>query len=455
MPRALDDVGVPEHDATELAARVRSRSLPARRLVEDTLQRIAAVDRQVNAFRVVTAESALMEADRIDVLSDVELTDLALAGVPLAVKDDTDVAGLSTMWGTAVDRGVCDRDAVVVERLRRAGAIIIGKTNVPELTLWPWTSSETWGTTRNPWDLDRTPGGSSGGSAAAVAAGMAAIALGSDGGGSIRYPAGLNGLIGLKPQRGRIPIGAEHGSAWNGLVTLGPITRSVRDAALFLDTVTDNGTQFREAIAGPPAPLHIAVAVNPPAGSNVTLGPAGRRQIDHIAHQLADLGHTMIEIDIDYPLAALWNSTVRLLRGASDDIRALPDTHRLEARTRANARIGRLFPARTLRRALDREDQIAITINCVMDDADIVLTPLCAAPAPRIDDCPRSGALRSLRHANTSAWLVPFNLTGQPAISVPTGTDIGLPTAIQLVARPNDEATLLRLAAQLEAALAR
>jgi amidase len=122
----------------------------------------------------------------------------------------------------------------------RSGAIIIGKTNVRELTLWPWTESTTWGTTRNPWNRNRTPGGSSGGSAAAVCTGMAAMALGSDGGGSIRYPAGLTGLVGLKPQRDRIPVGDEHGSGWHGLITLGPLTRSARDAALFLDVASNS-----------------------------------------------------------------------------------------------------------------------------------------------------------------------------------------------------------------------
>jgi amidase len=158
--------------------------------------------------------------------------------------------------------------------------------------------------------------------------------------------------------------------------------------------------------------------------------------------------------EVDYPLAALWNSTVRLLSGASDDIRSLPDTNRLEARTRSVARLGRVIPARTLRRALDRQQAIAATINRVFDDADIVLTPLCASRTPHLDDCPSNGALRSLRAANTSAWLVPWNLTGQPAISIPTGIIDALPTAIQLVARPNDETTLLALSAQLESAIA-
>ena len=167
-------------------------------------------------------EAARADAERIDALPDNELESLPLAGVPVAIKDDTDVAGQSTGWGSNVDRGLCRHDAEIVCRLRRAGAIIVGKTNVPELTLWPWTASDASGITRNPWEPSRTPGGSSGGSAVAVSTGMAAIGLGSDGGGSIRYPGGLTGLVGLKPQRDRLPVGDEHASGWHGLVVLGP-----------------------------------------------------------------------------------------------------------------------------------------------------------------------------------------------------------------------------------------
>jgi amidase len=221
----MTDVELVALDATSLAEMVRSRSTSSRAVVEATLRRIDELEPAINAFRVVNGEAALVEADRIDAMAGDDLARLPLAGVPIAIKDDTDVVGESTAWGSSLDRGRTAHDAEVVARLRTAGAVIIGKTNVPELTLWPWTASERWGITRNPWDVERTPGGSSGGSAAAVCAGMAALALGSDGGGSIRYPAGLTGLVGLKPQRDRVPVGAEHASAWYGLLALGPLTR--------------------------------------------------------------------------------------------------------------------------------------------------------------------------------------------------------------------------------------
>jgi amidase len=168
---------------------------------------------------------------------------------------------------------------------------------------------------------------------------------------------------------------------------------------------------------------------------------------------LASLGHQITEVDIDYGLAALWNSTVRLLKGVQHDVESLPDRQRLEARTRAVARLGRLIPSRSLRRALHNEQHITDSINRVFDEADIVLTPLCAAAGPRVDKCPSRGVARSLRAANTSAWLVPWNLTGQPAVTVPTGLEAdGTPTAIQLSGPPNDTAALLGLAAQMESA---
>ncbi|CAN5849759.1 MAG: amidase family protein [Ilumatobacteraceae bacterium] len=392
-------------------------------------------------------------ADRIDELSKSDRMFLPLAGVPLAVKDDTDVAGQITAWGSKTDRGTCEHDSEVVARLRHAGAVIIGKTTVPELALWPWTASDRWGVTRNPWNTNHTPGGSSGGSAAAVCTGMAALALGSDGGGSIRYPAGLTGLVGLKPQRDRVPVGAEHHSGWHGLLVLGPLTRTVRDAALFLDVVATHhaGRPFLDAVSRRGDRLRIAVSTKPPPGTQVSLSDVGGEAVHLASALLTDLGHDVSKVDIDYGLATLWNSTVRLLKGVCDDVAAMPTQKDLEPRTRAVARLGSLLPPRSLDKALRRQVQIAASINAVFDRADVVLTPLSPLPAPRVDDCPARGAIRSLRKANTSAWLAPWNVTGQPGIAVPIGTDDqGLPAAVHLAGRAADEATLLSLANEIQ-----
>lgn len=441
-----------EFDATSMATGVHHGTFSARQLVDMTLRCIDETEPAVNAFRVVTRAEAIAAARAIDDLPAGDRRSLPLAGVPVAIKDDTDVAGHSTMWGTTVDRGRCAEDAAVVARLRHAGAIVVGKTNVPELTLWPWTSTAVHGAVRNPWNLERTPGGSSGGSAAAVCSGMAAMAVGSDGGGSIRYPAGLTGLVGLKPQRGRLPLGPEHGSGWHGLVAVGSLTRSVRDAELFLRVTADAAAPFVPS-RQPGARLRVAVSANPPPGSQVSLSRRVHAILDDAAALLAELGHETVKVDLDYGLASLWNSTVRYLKGVRDDVASLPASSSLERRTRHVARIGSTIPNPLLRRALAREAHVAASINAVFADADVVMTPLCESQAPLIVDCPERGAVRSLRASNTSAWLVPWNVTGQPALSVPTGIDgRGLPTAVHLAGRTDDEATLLDLAAQIESA---
>src|SRR4051812_23441487 len=239
----MDDTELAFAGAARQARLISDGEVSARELVDAVLARIERLDPVLNAYRSVYAERARAEADRVDAgragAGGADGADAPgarpLLGVPVAIKDDADVAGDITAFGTAAYGPPRRRDSDVVARLRAAGAIVIGKTNVPELTQWPFTESLTFGATRNPWALDRTPGGSSGGSGAAVAAGLCGVALGSDGAGSIRIPAAFCGVFGIKPQRGRIPLGPGRTEAWHGLVHLGPLARHVADAALFLD----------------------------------------------------------------------------------------------------------------------------------------------------------------------------------------------------------------------------
>src|SRR5579884_1594436 len=214
----------------QLAAMVRSREVHPRELVEMYLRRIEAINPRLNAFRVVMAEQALAEA------AEREGHEGLLAGVPIAVKDDLPVAGQAVTRGSRTHGPPERSDSEVVRRLRAAGAVVLGITNVPELTIFPWTATAANGITRNPWDPSRTPGGSSGGSGAAVAAGLAAAATGSDGGGSIRIPAACCGLVGMKPSRGRVPM-APSREGWLGLSVFGGLARTVSDSALFLDAI--------------------------------------------------------------------------------------------------------------------------------------------------------------------------------------------------------------------------
>jgi amidase len=474
-------------DATELAyagiARqaelIRAGEISSRELVELYLERIGRFDGQLNAFRVVLGERALAEADQADARRAASEDD-PLLGVPIAVKDEIDVAGDITGHGTNAYGEPAAADAEIVRRMRAAGAVVIGKTNMPELGAFPWTESATNGVTRNPWGLQRSPGGSSGGSAAAVAAGLVGAALAADGGGSIRYPAAYCGLFGLKTQRGRVPL-APNTDTWRGLVVNGVVTRSVRDSALFYDAIAEGPadpgapavprTSFVDALdlggspapnrgaepngAPPPGRLRIAVASKLPPSPLTLLDSENRTALEQTAELLERLGHAVSEREVDYgPLAPPAEFTVRYLRGLYEDAAALAYPERLERRIRTLARLGGLLPPAAIEWARSRELPYAARLNQAFADQDVLLTPVTPAPAPRIGACEGRGWLWT---TVTSAAAVPYsacwNVTGQPACSVPAGFAAdGLPRAVQLVARPNDEATLISLAAELEAA---
>jgi amidase len=421
-------------------------------LVELYLDRIARLDRELRSFRVVLADSARQEAgiaqDRLNAGER-----LPLLGVPIAIKDDVDVAGEATTYGTAAHGPARTADAEVVRRLREAGAVIIGKTAVPEMMVWSFTETITFGATRNPWNTDYTPGGSSGGSGTAVAAGLAPMALGSDGMGSIRIPSTWCGLFGIKPQRDRVPL-TPHDDAWNGLSVNGPMARSVEDAALFLD-VTAPGNGFVAAAQRPPGQLRIALSTKAPPGLIVRVGRAQRAAVEEAGALLRELGHEVIERDPDYPPSAVYGHALpRYFRGVYDDAKALPHPERLEARTRAFARIGGLFSDKRMSSIRGAESLAAERIQSIYDDVDVVITPGTAMGPSRIGAYQRRGAISTLALvAARVPFQALFNVTGQPAAVVPWGLDgKGVPTSIQLVGRPFDEATLLSLAAQIEEA---
>jgi amidase len=437
--------------AARQARLVRDREISTRELVAATLERIGRVGPALNAFRVVFAERALAEAEQADARRGAG-DDRPLLGVPVAVKDDADVAGEATMHGTSANGRPASRDSDVVARLRAAGAIVVGKTNVPELTIWPFTETLSYGATRNPWSLDHTPGGSSGGSGAAVASGLCGVALGSDGAGSIRIPSAFCGVFGIKPQRGRIPLGPGRTEAWHGLVHLGPLARHVADAALFLD-VAAAAEGFARAAATPPGPLRVAVSTTVPPGALGRLGADQRRALDETAAVLRSLGHEVADRPLEFTPTAGADVVARFLRGIHDEAAAMPHPERLEPRTRSMARLGALVAPAAIARLRAAEPALRARVDAVFAHADVVLTPGPSGPPFRVGRFQRRGALVTF---NASAAKVPwygiFNATGQPAASVPAGFDGGgLPLAVQLVGRAGDEATLLSLAAQIEA----
>jgi amidase len=438
--------------AAEQARMLADGTITAPELLELYLERIARLDRELRSFRVVLADSARQEAGAAQERLNAGER-LPLLGVPIAIKDDVDVAGEVTTYGSAAHGPARSEDAEVVRRLRAAGAVIVGKTAVPEMMLWSFTETLAYGVTRNPWNTDYAPGGSSGGSGAAVAAGLAAMALGSDGMGSIRIPATWCGLFGIKPQRDRVPL-APHDDAWNGLSVNGPMARTVEDAALFLD-VTAPGGEFLAAAARPPGRLRIALSTKVPPPLTARVGKAQRAAVDEAGVLLRELGHNVTSRDPDYPLSAMYGQALpRYFRGAYDDVKSLPRPERLEARTRGFARIGGLISDRRMNAIRGAESEVAERVQSIFDDVDVVITPGTATGPSRVGAYQRRGAISTLTLcAQRVPFQAVFNVTGQPAAVVPWGSDgSGVPTSIQLVGKPFDEATLLSLAAQIEQA---
>ncbi|MGH2805580.1 MAG: amidase family protein, partial [Thermoleophilaceae bacterium] len=303
--------------AVRQAELIRRGEVSSRELVELYLERIERLEPELNAFRTVMAERALADARQADARRDAG-GDRPLLGVPLAVKDSEDVVGEATAWGTAAQTGVAQGDSDLVSRLRAAGAVILGKTNLPELAIMGSTEGPAFGVTRNPWSTDRTPGGSSGGSAAAVAAGLCAAATGSDGAGSIRIPASCCGLVGLKPQRHRVSLRPldEH---WYGLSVAGFLTRSVADTALLLDIAAARPPErpYAQVAAEPPGRLRVALSTRPQL-AGVRVDVRVRASLGRLGDTLRGLGHEVIERDPDYGRAGD-AAVIRYLRGIAQD----------------------------------------------------------------------------------------------------------------------------------------
>jgi len=433
------------HTAVGIAAAVRARDLSPAEVVEAHLERIAALDDRVHAFQLVRADEVRAEALALGERPD--LAELPLAGVPVAIKDNVDLAGAPTRNGSAATRAeAAAADGEPVRRLREAGAMLVGKTTVPELCLWPFTESQAFGATRNPWNLDHTPGGSSGGSAAALAAAMVPLALGADGGGSIRMPASNCGLVGIKPGPGVVPV-PDGVSSWSGMSEFGPLATTVADLGLFLDVLA--GTTTYRAVQGPDRSLRIGVSVKAPA-VGVKVDPEVRAALDATAAALRDAGHQVAAADPPWRNGDAAPFLHRVFLGCAEDADGL-DWEALEPRTRAEARVGRLLrrarsvpsgpPARVLGR-----------YQAWFEDHDVLLTPTLAAPPLRLGAYRGKGLSRTLLGLTAyMPYTPPLNLVGFPAASVPAGgSRDGLPIGVQLVAARGGEALLLSLARQLE-----
>ena len=453
--------------ATELARLVKAGEISSRELTESCFERIDALDAELNAFVHLDPDGALAAAGAIEASDE-----RPFAGVPIAIKDTAAVAGMpyrlgSDMFGDFVP----PQDAFVVRRLRDAGFVLVGKTSLPEFGILPVTEPRRFGPTRNPWDLERTPGGSSGGAAAAVAAGMVPLAHGSDGGGSIRIPAACCGLVGLKPSRGRISRGPEQGD--DLLVQDGVLTRTVADTAALLDVMA--GYERGDASWAPPPPERFAATAAREPGRlriGVTTVPAIEAAIDPLceraardaAELLASLGHDVEEVDPPWkgqelmraftlvfgtPVAlGIWFGSQATGREPSAEL-VEPLSWTIWEGVRERDPLDYLL-ARTRLTAASRP------IVSFWDEYDAVLTPSLAQRPVRIgeiDSCSDDPWEDFHRSGQFTPYTALYNVTGQPAISLPLyhGED-GLPLGVMIAGRPAGEGPLLSLAGQLEAA---
>ena len=477
------------YDGSGLAKLVREKEVEPSELLDLALERVSVLNREVNAVVRLMEEDARAAAQNYK-------ADRVFSGVPFLAKDlGSHFAGHPTSAGSQFTKDiVAKQDTELVRRLRATGVSIFGKTNLPEFGLTPYTEPELWGPCRNPWDLARTPGGSSGGSGAAVAAGFTPMAGAGDGGGSIRIPASCCGLFGLKPTRGRTPTGPSRGQVWRGATVEHILSRSVRDSAIMLDMThgADSGAPyeitlpenpFAEEVRHDPGRLRIAWTTNPILGSEVH--PDCINAVEEAVGLLEELGHELVETAPQIDGEGFARAFMLMV---ASEVGA--DIHDAETVLGRRARRGELEPAthvlsllskslsaREFSSALRLLEHEARSVGSFFENHDMLLTPTIATPPARIGELTPTPTeqlqLRALgligsgrlvkmiglldevaKHAfDFTPWTPVFNVTGQPAMSVPLHWNPdGLPIGVHFVARFGAEATLFRLAGQLERA---
>jgi Asp-tRNA(Asn)/Glu-tRNA(Gln) amidotransferase A subunit family amidase len=456
------------YDGLGLAELVRGGDVSAHELLETAIARVERLNPSVNAVvnRMYDEAHAAIGGG---------LADGPFTGVPFLLKDlGIRYAGTVTSCGSSLFRdAVADHDSEIVVRFRRAGLVMFGKTNVPELGITTSTEPRLWGPTRNPWSLDHSAGGSSGGAAAAVASGMVPMAHGSDGGGSIRIPASACGLFGLKPTRGRTPWGPDLGESWNGNTIAHALTRTVRDSAALLDATCgpDVGDPywappprgpFLAEVGADPGRLTIGFTTRP--WSDLRVDPECVAAVEGAAKLCRDLGHDVEEARPEWDERARTkaaavviaaNTRADLDERAEELGRAIgPDD--VEPLAWPTAEGGRKATAADLARAVQALQRTGRAVGRFFTRYDVLLTPTMCRPPERIGvlsmSSPDRDAYVKALFASV-AFTAPFNGTGNPAMSVPLHwSAAGLPIGVQFVAGFGDEATLFRLAAQLEQA---
>jgi amidase len=454
--------------ASELAGMVRAGEVSSRELVAISLARIEELNPQLNAFVDVDAERALATAEQIG-----SGDERPFAGVPIAIKNNRPVQGLRLTYGCSLmAENMCDYDHNVTRRLKDAGFVIVGTTTLPEYGILPVSEARLFGPTRNPWDLERTPGGSSGGSAAAVASGMVPVAHGNDSGGSIRIPAACCGLVGLKPSRGRISAAPELGESSLGID--GVLTRTVADTAAILDVLegyeTGDATwapppsePFAQSAAAAPGRLRIAATTQAPIAEAV-VDPLAAQAVTDAAELLRSLGHEVVEVDPPWRVeglqelfGAVFSNHIALSIAYSGAVAGRePAEQDMEPMSWAIYSMIQKLGAVQGMAATVQLQRFSRRLVSFLAPYDALLTPALAErplPLGTLDTAAPDPMSTFTRSGLFTPFTPVFNASGQPGISLPLfqGED-GLPLGVQIVGRPAGEAALLALASQLEEA---
>ena len=450
----------PYIEAFELRELVLKKEVRPREVAEFFSARVEQLNPKLGAFITITAERALADAARIEKMSASDGVKLPLFGVPYSLKDLLWTKDIRTTFGSKnFENWRAPADAELAVRLANSGGILLGKTSTPEFGLRPTTEGGLCPPARNPWNLEHTAGGSSGGSASAVAAGLHPVAQGSDGGGSVRIPAACCGLVGIKASRGRITTAPAAGEGWAGLSTTGPIARTVRDAALMLDAMAGmmpgdpyaarpHTRPFVEEVSANPKKLRLAVITRSALG---TVEPETLAALESACGAFREMGHSIEPIALDP--AAMLAKFARVIVGASVSALNIPNPELLEPVARGTYEWGAKISAADYIRAVTGMHNAAREVIHALMPYDALIAPTLTRPAVKIGTLPSSAATGTDEIYAWIAFTFPFNSTGQPAISIPNGfSKAGLPLALQIVGRPGDEAGIIALAAEFERA---
>jgi aspartyl-tRNA(Asn)/glutamyl-tRNA(Gln) amidotransferase subunit A len=459
------DIDFRTNSIAQLAASVRRKEVSAREMTATALGRIDALNPIVNAFVAVDADRALEQAAAVDQIVAGGGDPGPLAGIPIGVKDLEDAAGFRTTHGSPAwaNDPPATHDSVLVSRLRAAGCVVVGKTNTPDFGWTARTDNALFGVTKNPWNLDHSAGGSSGGTAAALAAGMVPLATGSDGGGSIRIPSACCGLSGIKTSMGRVPVGGPEPPGWPGLSAKGPMARRMADVVHALDVVVAPEPTDLRSLPRPEASWIAALDnAHPPARVlwSPTLGYASvdaevLAVCERALSILESLGTEVIEVDsvFDVDPVSSWLTLTGVYLLRTFDPRLSGNWDDLDPTLALILEHARSVTGRQMAEAIDACHRVNVRLVELFSDARILLTPTCAGLAPPLS-IGTQGLVNGQATANWVAFTYPFNMSGSPAATVCAGlSEGGLPVGLQLIGPTHGDLVVIRTAAALEAAI--